>query len=242
MNAVVQHVETEIAETAQQSHAVDLFERLARDPAVDVDKLERLMAMNERMLERQAQAEFANALADMQNDLPVVQERGNANGRYRYALWEDINSAIKPLLKKHGFSLSFRTDFTDGIAVTGVLTHRNGHSESTTIKLPADPSGNKNAVQAVASSVSYGKRYTAGALLNLTSTDEDDDGAEAGATPRMTDQHALEIEARANEYSADMLERVLKSYKAKALGEIPDSEYPSIMGRLADYLKRKNAP
>ena len=40
---------------------------------------------------------------------------------------------------------------------------------------PAEASGNRNAVQAVASSVSYGKRYTASALLNLTSHGEDDD-------------------------------------------------------------------
>jgi hypothetical protein len=35
-------------------------------------------------------------------------------------------------------------------------------------------------VQAVGSSTSYGKRYTAFALLNITSTGEDDDGRKAG--------------------------------------------------------------
>src|SRR3546814_12068467 len=83
-----------------------------------------------------------------------------------------INAAIKPVLKRHGFALSFRTDFTNGIRVAGVLTHSGGHKETTDFVLPADGSGNKNAVQAIASSVSYGKRYTAGALLNLTSHGE----------------------------------------------------------------------
>lgn len=149
--------------------------RAAADPACDLDKMERLMAMHERMTARQAQAEFADAMASMQADLPSIGERGDAAGRYKFALWEDINQAIKPVLQRHGFSLAFRTDTANGITVTGVLSHRNGHREETSITLPADASGNKNAVQAVASSVSYGKRYTAGALLNLTSHGEDDD-------------------------------------------------------------------
>ena len=165
-----------------QSAMLAVIERAARDPQVDVAKMEKLMELQERYQARQAKIEFDAAMAEMQPDLPSVGERGNAANRYTYALWEDINAAIKPVLKRHGFALSFRTSFDDGIAVTGVLSHRSGHREETTIKLPADSSGNKNAVQAVASSVSYGKRYTAGALLNLTSHGEDDD-AFAAAQP-----------------------------------------------------------
>lgn len=174
MNAVVKQ-EHQIEPAAEATGLLPMIERAARDPDVNVDKMERLMAMMERVEQRHAEAAFAADLSEMQDELPSIGERGNASGRYTYALWEDINAAIKPVLKKYGFALSFRTDFSDGISVTGVLTHKSGHREETTIKLPADSSGNKNAVQAVASSVSYGKRYTAGALLNLTSHGEDDD-------------------------------------------------------------------
>lgn len=153
-----------------------VIERAASNPEVDLDKMERLMAMHERAMNRQSHAEYVQALAAMQDELPSIGERGNAANRYTYALWEDINTAIKPVLKRHGFAMSFRVDCAENqIKVTGVLSHAKGHSEETTITLPADASGNKNAVQAVASSVSYGKRYTAGALLNLTSHGEDDD-------------------------------------------------------------------
>lgn len=172
MNAVVKQPEFAPSESVG---LLPMIERAARDPNVDVDKMERLMAMMERVEARNAEAAFSADLAEMQDALPSIGERGNAAGRYTYALWEDINAAIKPVLKRYGFALSFRTDFTDGIAVTGVLSHKSGHKIETTIKLPSDASGNKNAVQAVASSVSYGKRYTASALLNLTSHGEDDD-------------------------------------------------------------------
>lgn len=187
-------------EAPQQLATVDnttamlsVIERAARDPNVDIDKMERLMQMQERMLARTAKAEFDADMAELQPELPAIGERGKAmvNGqvRYTFALWEDINTAIKPVLMRHGFALTFRTDFTNGITVTGVLSHRGGHREETSITLPSDKSGSKNDVQAVASTVSYGKRYTAGALLNLTSHGEDDDAyaASSGIDPGWQD-------------------------------------------------------
>ncbi len=179
----------EPAAASENTAMVSMFERMASDPNVDVDKLERLMQMRERAIERQAKADFDAAMAEMQSELPSIGERGeikNNSGKVqsKYALWEDVNKAIKPIMQKHGFALSFRTSFEGGVSVTGVLSHRSGHREETSILLPSDTSGSKNAVQAIGSSVSYGKRYTAGALLNLTSQGEDDDG-QSGGVPAM---------------------------------------------------------
>lgn len=181
MNMVAKNPETATVPAMSEAGAVlSMVAKAASDPNVDIDKLERLMQMRERALEREAKAEFSSALTDLQAELPSITERGKVEGRYTFALWEDINTIIKPVMQKHGFSLSFRTDTSNGIKVTGVLSHRNGHSEETTVTLPADPSGGKNAVQAVQSSVSYGKRSTATSLLNLTSYGEDDDGFNGG--------------------------------------------------------------
>lgn len=182
MNAIVKQDPIQQAEGAT---LLAVISRAAADPQTDVEKMERLMAMYERIEARRAVSAFDTALSNMQPELPSIGKRGgikdrNGNVQSTYALWEDINQVIKPVLQKHGFALSFRTDCAEGISVTGVLSHKEGHREETTIKLPADATGSKNAVQAVASSVSYGKRYTAGALLNLTSHGEDDDGFKAG--------------------------------------------------------------
>lgn len=210
MSAVV--VQPEQMPTLHEGAAIlSVISRAAADPSVDIDKMERLLQMHERMQDKQAAAEFAGALAEMQDKLPSIGERGNAAGRYTYALWEDINAAIKPILREHGFSLTFRTDFTDGITVTGVLLHKSGHREETAIKLPADKSGNKNDVQAVASSVSYGKRYTAGALLNLTSHGEDDDAFAAGDPEAGGWIKKAEAVKSHDEYKALKVE-VLKAY------------------------------
>lgn len=178
MNAVIKK-DSLPAQMNEGATLLQVIQNAAQNPQADIEKMERLMAMYERVEAKRAEADFSADMAQMQAELPSIGERGDAAGRYKFALWEDINTAIKPILSRYGFALTFRTDFADGIAVTGVLTHRSGHREETTIKLPADASGNKNAVQAVASSVSYGKRYTASALLNLTSHGEDDDAFSA---------------------------------------------------------------
>ncbi|KPB95710.1 ERF family protein [Pseudomonas syringae group genomosp. 3] len=187
------------AVTAEATTILQIIQQVAMSPSADIDKMERLMAMHERLQAQQAKQQYDEALAKMQEELPVIGERGgikDKNGRIQstYALWEDINEMIKPVLARHGFGLSFRTPRNErGIEVEGVLSHRSGHRETTSLLLPADTTGSKNGVQAVASSVSYGKRYTAGALLNFTTTGEDDDGNGAVVTPRVTSVQAAQL-------------------------------------------------
>lgn len=213
---------------------VSMIERAARDPSVDMDKLERLLSMQERVIERNARAAYAAALANMQQELPVIAQRGEiriGTGKpQKYALWEDINEAIKPVLVKHGFALSFRTGQQDTkISVTGVLSHREGHSEETTIYLPADTSGSKNAVQAVGSSTSYGKRYTASALLNLTTRGEDTDGNEPGGT--ITEKQGEIIGALVVEAKADIA-KFLKWIGAESISDIPAKKFAAAVAML----------
>jgi ERF superfamily. len=205
MNAVaekkeVQPVETlPLAPVASESAAIlSVIERMATNPDIDPDRIARFIALKERMDKEAARKAFAASLALMQAEMPVIEENGRIEVRKKdartgdrtgeiqqsttYALWEDINEAIRPVLKAHGFALMFRTGQTpEGkITVTGILSHRDGHQEETTISLMHDSTGSKNAVQAMGSSISYGKRYTASALLNITSRGEDDDGEAGG--------------------------------------------------------------
>lgn len=181
----------------EASALISMIERAARDPNVDLDKMERLFVMQQAAHDRRAKAAYFAALSEMQPKMPVVgkrgaiskyekDDRGGKTGRQevmtRYAKWEDVVEAIRPTMAEHGFAISFRIAYPtpDRILVTGVLSHAEGHSEETSMSLPIDNSGAKNNVQAWGSSVSYGKRYTAFALLNIVARDEDDDGKLAG--------------------------------------------------------------
>lgn len=195
MNQLIKPQETLPAATGENPSMMEMVLRAARDPSVDVSKMERLMQMAKDMRAEEAKTAYFADLAEMQDELPSIQERGEikiGNASQKYALWEDINKAIKPIMKRHGFAISFRTGIAEGkITVTGVLSHRGGHSEETTIHLPSDTSGSKNAVQAVGSSTSYGKRYTASALLNITTGGEDDDGEGEGGYHASPQAHAI---------------------------------------------------
>lgn len=214
-----------------------MVERMATDHRVDMDKLERLIVLNREMRAEQARTDFDAALADMQPEIPSIIEGGKIEHSGRlistYALFEDINDTIKPILHKHGFALSHRLTYPDKqIVVTGILSHRGGHREQTQFIAEADSSGAKNNIQARKSTISYGMRTVTCALLNITTRGADDDGNAGGGAPAMSEDHQATVTALCDEINSTMLAKVLQSYKAKTLAQVADTEYPGIVARL----------
>lgn len=171
------------------SGSVAMFERLARDESVDVEKLQRLIDMQKDILRHQAEADFWAAFAEMQGDLPTIDEDGqivvDGKVRSRYSTNEHIQEIIRPILKRHGFAISFRNTTNEKglIKVTGILAHRSGHKESDSFDSMPDSGGSMNSIQRIGSTRSYGARYTTISLCNIVSRaklDRDDDGKRAG--------------------------------------------------------------
>lgn len=225
---------------------LDIIARAASDPGTDVDKLERLTALYERHMEREARAAYAAALAEMQPLLPEIAEHGeitNKEGEVQstYALWEDIQREIKPVLARFGFALTFAVSHQgDRLSVTGKLSHRSGHTEETTLPLPLDTSGAKNSVQSYGSSTSYGMRYTARALLNLTSRGEDDDGV-AGGTKLISKAEEEALTLLAERAKVD-LTKFCTFLKVPSLDQLPARRYRYADQRLQDALARRSRP
>lgn len=185
----------------QAENMLAVIQRAAADPSVDMDKLERLLQMQERLDANEAIRAFNLDFIALQNDLPEINEGGEIKhgGRVisKYSRWdEDINPVIKPILAKHNFVLSFETNTVDRIHVVAHLIHSGGHSRSGSFTLPPEMSGAKNDVQGFGSSVSYAKRYAAGPLLNLTTRGVDDDAVAAVASGTITEEQAIKIRER----------------------------------------------
>jgi hypothetical protein len=209
MNALTKAQETLPGIPREPVTILDIINRAAFDPAVDGDKIERLLKMAREFKGDEAKQAYARAMIAMKPELPVIDRKGrikiHEKGKDKieanliqstpYALWEDIDAAITPVLAKHGFVLTFRTGAgPEGrITVTGILMHEQGHSEESTMPLPLDTSGSKNNVQAAGSSTSYGKRYTATALLNIRTKGEDDDGQRGGDAGTISEEQAERI-------------------------------------------------
>jgi hypothetical protein len=234
---------------SETAAVLSMIERAARDPAVDIDKLERLMAMQKSMAENRAKVAFDAAMAEMQPKLPVIDRKGRIEVRKKdsngdrtgavqqstpYALWEDINEAIRPILAEHGFSLTFRVGKTEAglITVTGILAHREGHRETDTITLQHDSTGSKNAVQAVGSSNSYGKRYTAINLLNITTRGQDDDGKAADMSGLITADQAKDIKAKCDQVAAGFDESFCNYFGIEKIASLPAKDYQRALAAL----------
>lgn len=186
---------------------INMIERAARDPSVDIAKMERLFEMHAQMRAERAKREFWAAFSVMQPELPTIGRNGqimtnekNAKGektgnqvkQSKYALWEDIDEAARPIYSKRGFSLSFRISQTpERLTTTAVLAHRSGHFEETAFASPIDSTGSKNNVQGWGSAFSYGKRYTGTAILNIVTRGEDDDGKKAGEAATITEEQVI---------------------------------------------------
>jgi ERF superfamily len=209
----------QVVQAEQPGSLLQAIVALAKDPSVDVNKLQALLDMQRGMESRAAEAEFNRDFIAMQERLPRIKKDGSLlypvnknqpDGPQRlvskYAKWETIDEAIRPILKDHGFALSFttapRTGDGGGLIVTAILRHRAGHSTETPIPIPLDTSGGKNNIQGYGSALSYGKRYAATAALNVIAEGEDDDGKLAGMK-FITAEQVAELGALLKETGSD---------------------------------------
>lgn len=175
-----------------ESSAVDLFERLARDPNTSVEKIEGLMALWERAEVRKSTGAFNAAMSEAQQKMrPVAADATNPQTRSRYASYEALDLALRPIYTAHGFALSFNTadsGSAESVRVLCEVTHLAGHAKLYHVDMPADGKGAKGGdvmtkTHAVGSALTYGMRYLLKMIFNVAigDGDGDDDGNKAGA-------------------------------------------------------------
>jgi|HubBroStandDraft_4_1064222.scaffolds.fasta_scaffold201547_2 hypothetical protein len=151
--------------------------------ADNVAALERLVSLYERMQDKDAEKQFAAAFVAMQADLPPIEATKavpNRDGtiRYHYAPYESIMAQVKPVLQKHGFTVTFSMDIKeDRVVQTCTLTHIGGHSRTNSFLArigngPPSASG----AQADGAASTYAKRFALCNALNIT-TEVDTDAA-----------------------------------------------------------------
>lgn len=213
-----------------------MLERASSDPTIDIERMERMYALYERAAARSAKSAYIDALMKAKGELPRIIKTGAASYEdkktgekkeaFKYAKWEEVCVQIEPVLARHGLVLTFSSDQSaaDRISVTGILSHRDGHSERAQIALGCDASGGKNNAQGWGSSLQYGKRYSAFALLNLVGQDDKDTDAATPPPAAITDEQAATLREWIEATNSD--EAVfLKHFKASSIATFPASEF-----------------
>lgn len=200
-----------------------------------VEVMEKLMALHERWEAMQARKAFDNAMAELRQNMPTIikgQEAdfGRGKASYRYEDLSAVTEALSPIMADIGLSFRWRTNSTaGGVSVTCIVSHRDGHSEETTLSSGLDTSGSKNAIQALGSAVTYLQRYTLKAAVGVAAAKDDDGNAMNG---RDEPRGAATIEAQVNHMPAaearirDAATEADLQSAWRAIEAIPESELP----------------
>ena len=152
---------------------------IAMSKDADIDKLTKLMDMQERYEANEAKKAYMLAMSQFKADAPVIvvdKEVSYSGTHYNHASNANVTSAIIPRLSEYG--LPHRWDQSqDGnsITITCVITHKLGYSEGVPMTSQADTTGSKNPIQAIASAITYMQRYTLLAATGLAVVDKNDD-------------------------------------------------------------------
>ncbi len=161
-----------------------MISRAASDPAVDIDKLERLMAMRERMQSQKAETEFNQAMNRAQGKMRrIAVDSNNKQTGSKYASYAALDRVLRPLYVDEGFSLSFDNgeSLAESVRVLCHVSHVGGHTRTYHTDMPADGKGAKGGdvmtkTHASGSAMTYGMRYLLKMIFNVAIGEDDNDG------------------------------------------------------------------
>jgi hypothetical protein len=158
---------------------------LQNNAAIDV--IERLAALQEKILLRDAEIQFNDALSRVQAEIKrVAPDLQNPQTSSRYASYAAIDRVIRPIYTREGMSLSFshadcpKADHVRVICYASLGAYTRNYQ----IDMPADGKGAKGGdvmtkTHATGAADSYAKRYLIKDIFNIAIGEADTDGNSA---------------------------------------------------------------
>lgn len=213
---------------------VQVIERAARDPNIDIDKMERLLAMQERVLARDAETQFNEAMTLAQSEMGRVStDATNPQTRSEYATYGKLDRAVRPIYTKHGFSLSFDEGEAPKekpmhVRILCHVSHRAGHTRIYHKDMPADGKGAKGGdvmtlTHATGAAQSYGMRYLLKGIFNIAIGEDDNDGNDEEGE-RISEKQIADLEALLSEVGQNKAE-FMNWARISSLSQIQSAAY-----------------
>lgn len=221
----------ELVASSDGAALIQAIERAARDPNVDIAKMERLFAMRKEIAAEMAEAAFNQAMTACQMEMrPISADAENSQTHSRYATFAKLDRALRPIYTRHGFALSF--DELDSpkpeyVRVVCYVSHTAGHTRTYRRDMPADGKGAKGGdvmtkTHAVGAANSYGARYILKGVFNVAVGEDDQDGNEP--QPGLSEEQAANLKALLSEVGANE-GAFLKWARVRSLSEILACNY-----------------
>ena len=211
----------------------------AIEKGADVESLEKLVGLYERMENRRAASEFTAAMLEFQKGCPPISRnrkasfltRGGGNFNYDYADLPHICRIVNPLLHPLGLSYKWDSSVSDDggrLKVTCTLSHVAGHSLTAAFEAPIDKGTGTSGAQDYAKVQTYGQRQSLVQVLGIFTADEDTDAA-PGVT--ITADQAATLDQLIEE-SRTNVARFLKTYGVEKLADLPAPNYAGAVASL----------
>lgn len=235
---------------ATDAPMVAMIERIAMDPSIPIERLEKMMAMKERMEDRaredqefQARKAYFAAMSECQKKLPVVtKKKRNTHTNSTYADLAAIEEQAMPIIHDHGFGVSFQPDgYNDKgeLRIRWEISHDEGHVRNGVGEIPVDGAGtggkvNKTGTQAFGSTATYGRRYLLCMLFNI-STGDDNDGNkprdEPADTSTITEAQASVVRELIEKAELDV-PAFCEHWQIESIPDLPSRRYNEVVQSL----------
>jgi len=219
---------------------------LAIEKGLGVEGLEKLVALQERVMAKKAESQMYDAMATFQRRCPSIKKStvakvvttGGGTYSYSYAELDEIAYTVNPILAELGLSYTWDSSLTDTIHTCRcTLRHVAGHHVTASFTCPIDTQAKMNGTQKAGAALTYARRQSLISVLGLTTTDPDTDGEEHGGG-FVTEAQAANIQALISEVGAKT-ELFLQWLGAASLAEIPAKDYNRAVNALVERRKKR---
>ncbi|MCX2699361.1 ERF family protein [Ochrobactrum chromiisoli] len=237
---------------------ISMIERIAMDPTIPLDRLEKMLDMKERMEDRareqmredreyEAKSAYFAAMSACQTELPVViKNQSNTHTRSKYADLAAIEEQAMPVIYGHGFGVSFQPDGYNDLGellIKWEISHSGGYVRNGVGAIPVDGAGakggvNKTGTQAFGSTATYGRRYLLCMLFNI-STGDDKDGNKLPEQSGPITAEQVVLLRELIEKSGAQIDLVCEKYKIDAIPDLPSNLFNECFRDIENWWKRQ---
>lgn len=218
---------------------------LALEKGISPEGLEKLVAMQERLIDRAAAAACGAALRAFKSECPQipkseqieVKERSGTGVAYtyRFAPLDAIAKVIDPLLFKHGLSYTWDSEVDDKgrLVCTCIVRHEGGGEVRASFTCALSGSPTMSDAQKAGGTLTFARRYSLVQVLGLTMTDPDDDAAPDAPSDPITKDQALTLHTLLKD-TASNIPAFLKIFRVSSLEEIKATDYARAIGMVRE--------
>lgn len=243
--AITERAETMPAKVDDGASLMGIISRAASDPTTDVTKLERLMNLYERVKSAGAEASFNSAMKSAQSEMSRIStDSNNPQTNSKYASYGKLDTVLRPIYTKHGFSVSFDTGDgapADCVRVLAYVAHQDGHTRTYRADLPSDGKGAKGGdvmtkTHATGAAFTYGMRYLLKMIFNVAIGESDNDGN--GDQVNIDDKQRDEILKLITDSDTE-IDKFCAAFQIDAIPDLPLKAYDAAKSMLLQKIVRK---